>query len=59
MRDLDEKHLFINSTRYPQSFENIQLWLKHEVEQWNRQYTYVEETNKDEEWHTLIKKLIL
>ena len=84
MRDLDEKHLFINSTRYPEKFDNIEQWLKHEgmfweicvlivatkifidelvktvayivylgnvgkVEQWNRQYTYVEDTTKEEE----------
>lgn len=46
MRDLDENHLFINSARYPPSFENVQLWLKHEVDAWNAKYTYVDETAK-------------
>lgn len=49
MRDLDEKHLFINSSRFPQKYENIEQWLRYEVQQWNAQYTYIEETNKEEE----------
>ena len=46
MRDLDEGHLFINAARYPQSFENVQQWLKHEVDEWNKKYTYIEDTER-------------
>ena len=46
MRDLDESHLFINSTRFPPQFNNVQSWLKHEVAEWNKKYTYVEESAK-------------
>eukprot|EP01084_Bolivina_argentea_P104973 187922_1 len=46
MRDLDENHLFVNDTRYPQSFENVQQWLQHEVDEWNKKYTYIDETDR-------------
>ena len=44
MRELDESHLFVNSTRYPPSFESVEAWLRHEVNEWNKRYTYVEDT---------------
>eukprot|EP01083_Nonionella_stella_P133528 405973_1 len=46
MRDLDENHLFINSTRYPNHFDNVQQWLKHEVDEWNKKYTYIDESER-------------
>ena len=46
MRDLDENHLFINSTRYPQTFENVNEWLQYEVDEWQKKYTYIEEGQK-------------
>ena len=42
MRDLDENHLFINSTRYPPSYESVQQWLRHEVDEWNKKYIYID-----------------
>ena len=46
MRDLDEKHLFINTARFDPSYSNIQEWLHDEVDKWNKQYTYIEETER-------------
>ena len=46
MRDLDENHLFIKSSAFPPQYQSVQQWLHYEVDQWNKKYTYVDETAK-------------
>ena len=42
-RDLDECHLFVSGVKFPPQFNSTEQWLKYEVQQWQRKYTFVEE----------------
>ena len=48
MRELDQDHLFISQTKFPPIYNNVTEWLEKEVENWNKKWTFIDDTNDNE-----------
>mmetsp|Transcript_4186 Transcript_4186/g.7087 ORF Transcript_4186/g.7087 Transcript_4186/m.7087 type:complete len:110 (-) Transcript_4186:113-442(-) len=48
IRDLDDRHLFIHRQRFPAGYATVEQWLQYEVQQWNRQWTFQQQCERED-----------